>query len=185
MGERTEDGGARAAAGTPLRNVQWEAFAVAYVKLGGDASKAYRETYPRCRKWKEESVWVRACRLLANAKVKPRVQQIQAELSAKGIATAEEVARFLSMVLRADESLQTPCFDKQGATVINPRTEKPLMVGPPLRTRIAAASNLSKLMGYNKPIDINVHRGPDVPPEDAEVNARLSKYVAEESGATE
>ncbi len=165
----------------PLDNPRWEAFAVAYVRLCGDATKAYREGYPRCLKWKDESVWVRACRLLGNAKVKLRVKNIQTQISAEGIASADEVAKFLSKVIRAADDLKTPCFDKNGAAVINPRTEKPLMVDPPLRTRIAACDKLSRLMGYNKPVKLEWNDGKK-PPVDADAEARLVKYVAAEGG---
>ena len=163
----------------PLDNPRWEAFALAYVRLCGDASAAYREVYPRCRKWNDESVWVRACRLLGNAKVKPRVKEIQTVISCEGIASADEVAKFLSRVIRAADELKTPCFDKTGAVVINPRNEQPLMVDPPLRTRIAACDKLSKLMGYNKPVKLEWNDGKK-PPVDADAEARLGKYVAAE-----
>jgi hypothetical protein len=73
--------------------VRWEAFALAFVRLGGDASKAYREAFPGSRKWQDESVWVRACRLLAHAKVMLRVNEIREALAAQLGAGSEPETR--------------------------------------------------------------------------------------------
>lgn len=140
----------------PLDNQRWEAFAIAYVRLCGDASAAYREVYPHALKWNDDSVWTRASRLLGNAKVLPRVKALQARVSAEGVAGADEVAKFLTKVLRSDESMASPLVDRKGAAVTDPRTEKPLLLGVPLRLRIVAADKLNRMLGYNKPLKVEV-----------------------------
>lgn len=53
-----------------------EAFSQEYVRNGGDASAAYRKAYDASR-MKPESVNVNASKLLKNAKVAPRVAELQ------------------------------------------------------------------------------------------------------------
>lgn len=167
--------------GRPLKNQRWEAFALAYVRHVGDASKAYREVYPFAAKWKEESVWTRASRLLNHAKVMPRVKELQAIVSAEGVASADEVAQFLSKVLRGDESLSAIVFDRTGAAVTDPRTGKLIRSDVPLRMRIVAAAGLNKMLGYNKPIKVDLHKSCEVPQDD-EAEQRIARYVGEAAG---
>lgn len=163
--------------GRPLKNPKWEAFAIAYVKACGDASAAYREVYPFSARWKEESVWTRASRLLNHAKVLPRVKELQAIVSASGVASADEVAQFLTKVLRSDESLRFIVFDRTGAAVTDPKTGKPVKADVPLRMRIVAADKLNKMLGYNKPIKVDVSNSGQVPADDA-AERRATEYVA-------
>lgn len=166
--------------GKPLKNQKWEAFALAYVRLCGDASAAYREVYPFAAKWKEDSVWTRASRLLNNAKVLPRVKELQAIVSAEGVASADEVARFLSKVLRSDESLKSMVYDRKGAVITDPKSGRTVKADVPLRMRIVAASTLNRMLGYNKPIQVDLKKSPDVP-DDAGAAADLDRIVAEEA----
>lgn len=68
---------------------QQEAFAQALV-TGLDQSEAYRTAYPRSKGWQPKSVWERASKLAANAKVQSRV----AALGATARAEAEQSLRF-------------------------------------------------------------------------------------------
>jgi len=63
-----------------MLTVKQEAFANAYIECGGDASAAYRLAY-NAENMKPGSVWVSACRLLAEPKVKLRVDELRAELA--------------------------------------------------------------------------------------------------------
>jgi phage terminase small subunit len=79
-----------------------EAFAVAYVETG-NGSKAYRLSHDVGADTKPETVWSNASRLLADSKVKARVQALQAEardllMVSVGTLTDElEQARKLAM----------------------------------------------------------------------------------------
>ncbi len=65
-----------------------EAFARAYVETG-NASEAYRMAYPRAKNWKSEAVNVAASRLLANAKVSLRVEELGSSRESVHGETAE------------------------------------------------------------------------------------------------
>lgn len=64
------------AEGGPLRNAAHEVFAEA-VASGKSGSEAYREAYPRARRWSGEAVRVKACRLRARADVSARIEGLQ------------------------------------------------------------------------------------------------------------
>lgn len=59
-----------------------EKFAVEYVRTG-NASEAYRLAFPASLKWMDKSVWENASAMLARAKVKARVMEIQASIAEK------------------------------------------------------------------------------------------------------
>lgn len=61
------------------------------VAQGKTYSEAYREAYPSSRKWKNESVWVKSSQLMANDKVRIRVNEIQEELIADQKITLEQI----------------------------------------------------------------------------------------------
>lgn len=142
--------------GVPLKNPRWEAFALAYVELRGDAAKAYRKAYPASERWKDESVHTRASRLLNHAKVVPRISKIRERVSAEGIASAQEVGEYFSKVLRNDPSMQSPLLSRGGNPILHPDTGKPIMMGVPIRTAILAGRELNRMMGYNKPLKVKV-----------------------------
>lgn len=58
-----------------------EAFVREY-SVSGNASDAYRRAKPKAQNWKAETVHVKACNMLAEDKVKVRLQELQ-EASAK------------------------------------------------------------------------------------------------------
>lgn len=59
-----------------------ETFARLYVEYG-DASKAYREAFPASQKWKDAAVHVAASRLLSDAKVSLRIEELKKKRSQK------------------------------------------------------------------------------------------------------
>jgi phage terminase small subunit len=61
----------------------------------GNASEALRRAYPNACKWKEGSVNVRASRLLADAKVLLRLEQLQAEAAARHNITVDSITEML------------------------------------------------------------------------------------------
>ena len=67
-----------------------EKFAVG-VASGKTQADAYREAYPKSKKWKDETLWAEASRLMANHKVSTRVKELRERISGIGIASAERV----------------------------------------------------------------------------------------------
>lgn len=53
-----------------------ENFARLYVELG-NAAEAYRQAYPKSQKWKDQTLWPKASKLLALDKVNTRVSEIR------------------------------------------------------------------------------------------------------------
>lgn len=69
---------------------QQEKFAVG-IASGKTQADAYREAYPKAKKWKDEAVYVEASRLLDNPKVSLRLKELRERLAGLGIASAERV----------------------------------------------------------------------------------------------
>jgi phage terminase small subunit len=81
---------------------QMERFAQ-QVALGSvSASKAYRECYPRAKSWKDSAVHVAASELLANPKVRGRVDALQAEAAQKAGLKAERVLEEVARLAHSD-----------------------------------------------------------------------------------
>lgn len=70
-----------------------EAFACAYVETG-NASEAYRRAY-NAENMKPETVWKRACELLAGGKVAGRVSELQAAATERCIVTVASITQEL------------------------------------------------------------------------------------------
>ena len=79
-----------------------ERFCLELVKPGTSQADAYRKAFPKSRKWKDESVQVKASKLAATDKVRLRVKELLAEVTAAGILEAAEVVRDLARALRFD-----------------------------------------------------------------------------------
>lgn len=69
---------------------QQEKFALG-VASGKTQADAYREAYPRSKKWKDETVWSEGSRLMANRKVATRVNELRERITNAGIASAARV----------------------------------------------------------------------------------------------
>lgn len=69
---------------------QREAFARAIAK-GGTQADAYREAFPGSKKWKDNSVHIAASKLMADAKVTLRVDELRAKVVAKVVLTVENL----------------------------------------------------------------------------------------------
>ncbi len=78
-----------------------ERFCVGLVKPGTSQADAYRQAFPRSRKWADKTVWEKASRLAAANKVKARVRELRDQVTAAGIIDATEVKLLLSRVARA------------------------------------------------------------------------------------
>lgn len=79
--------------------VKQEKFCNKYIECG-NASEAYRFAY-ECKKMKDETLWVKASELLANGKVKVRIDVLKAELKAKSDITKERILEEMSAILEA------------------------------------------------------------------------------------
>lgn len=69
---------------------QQEKFALG-VASGKTQADAYREAYPRSKKWKDDAVYVAASRMMADAKVSLRVGDLRERITETGIASAARV----------------------------------------------------------------------------------------------
>ena len=67
---------------------QQEKFAVG-VASGKTQADAYRDAYPKAKKWKDDAVYVEASRLLDNPKVSLRLKELRERIAGLGIASAE------------------------------------------------------------------------------------------------
>jgi phage terminase small subunit len=71
-----------------------EEFALTYVECG-NASEAYRQAYDVGATTKPETVWRKACEVLANGKVAARVAELQHELRERTLVTVESITKEL------------------------------------------------------------------------------------------
>ena len=88
---------------TMLKNQRHETFAQEYVLNGGNASEAYRKTYPSCRNLKDKTVWERACRLAKNRKVDTRIKELQEERRGVYDDAAADIISLCRKVLRGED----------------------------------------------------------------------------------
>ena len=105
-----------------LNNASHERFAQ-MVASGRSQSDAYREVYPRSRRWRDESVHERASKV--TAKVLPRVRELQESTASVAIADRDELAKNLTVFIRGEK-------------------RKPM-------EWLAAIDRLARLMGYYAP----------------------------------
>lgn len=69
---------------------QMEAFALG-MSSGKTQADAYRNAYPRSKKWKNEAVYVKASELMKNGKVAVRIAELRERITNTGIASAARV----------------------------------------------------------------------------------------------
>jgi hypothetical protein len=99
-------------------------------------------------------------------------------VAADGIADAEEVAKFLTKVMRDDASVRPPLHDEKGLILLNPVDNKPMCGHVPIRVRIMASAQLCKLRGLYKPVKVELSGGGAAAPvQDPEVESRLRGYI--------
>lgn len=114
-----------------------EAFAQAYVELGGNASEAYRRSYDT-RKMKPETIHVKASELLKHGKVSVRIAHLQRK--AEEIAMKEfeiTIQEKMKLLWKIANSCATQTQDESGtAKMINPSAA------------ISAITELNKMAGH-------------------------------------
>ena len=69
---------------------------------GMTQADAYRAAYS-CKSMSDKTVWENASRLMADSKVKARVQELRAELVKPGIMTAQERLKWLTELINSEE----------------------------------------------------------------------------------
>ena len=74
----------------PKLTAKQEKFCQEYIKCGNQ-SEAYRQAYDVSKNTKDESVWVNACKLMADAKVSQRVYELQEKALERTLVTVESL----------------------------------------------------------------------------------------------
>lgn len=117
--------------------IKQEAFCLAYIETG-NASEAYRRAYPESGRWKDETLWPRASRLLAEYKVDARIKELREAATRKavqriGISKEWVLDQLVENVKTAKAAI--PVLDAEG----NPVGE--------YRTNLQAANRALELIG--------------------------------------
>tara|TARA_R110000744_G_scaffold371480_2_gene482503 strand:- start:1085 stop:1489 length:405 start_codon:yes stop_codon:yes gene_type:complete len=84
-----------------------EAFARVYVETS-NASEAYRQSYNVGENTKPETVWRKACEVLANGKVGARVAELQLAAQERTLVTVESITKELEAARKKAEGLGNP-----------------------------------------------------------------------------
>lgn len=80
-----------------------EAFAQA-VANGSNATDAYRAAYPSSAKWKNQAVWVNSSKLMADANVRLRIDELRSQVAEKQLWTREDSVNGLKAILDAEDA---------------------------------------------------------------------------------
>lgn len=81
--------------------------------ISGNASASYRIANPKSKKWKDNSVHVKASQMLAEDKVQLRLQELRAEASEQHGVTIETLTREL------EEAREIAKAEKQAAAAVS------------------------------------------------------------------
>lgn len=128
------------------------------VAEGKPKAEAYREAYPRSRKWKDNSVKVRASRLASNANILPIIQKLRKAANAKTALKIGEMQTILSDRIRA-------IVDAGGNTADLCR----------------AVDSLARISGWNQPDAVAVAAVQIVTPEERARRIREALGIPEEA----
>lgn len=83
-------------------NIKQEMFCLEYVKASGNATEAYRRAYPGSEKWTPPSLYAKASNLLAQDKVRIRIEAIRAATVHRGVMSAAEALEEVTRLARFD-----------------------------------------------------------------------------------
>ena len=116
-----------------------------------NATRAYKAAYPSVKN--DEVAKAAASRMLTNVNVKAYISEQLEELHSKKIASAAEVAEYLTSVLRGESMSSEVVLEFAGASKSKARIlEKP----PSEKDRLKAAELLGKRYGlFTEKVDIN------------------------------
>lgn len=84
-----------------------EAFALVYVETS-NASEAYRQSYNVGENTKPETIWRKACEVLANGKVGARVAKLQLAAQERTLVTVESITKELEAARKKADDLDNP-----------------------------------------------------------------------------
>ena len=123
-----------------------------YVVEGMNNSEAYRKAFQKSSRWVPCTIHSKSCRLRARNNIQARIQEIQEAVQSANVATAQELAEFLTSIIRTpvgsvDETsklAQEVRFDSESKTIKMP-------------DKLSAVEKLAKLKGYNAP-DLSENR---------------------------
>ena len=108
-----------------------EKFVQEIVK-GKSQADAYRSAYA-CKKMSDKTIWENASRLMADSKVKARVQELRDQIASKSIMTAQQRMEWLTQLI-GNENVGTT-------------------------DRLRAIDIMNKMQGeYVQKVDANVHQ---------------------------
>jgi hypothetical protein len=94
-----------------------EAFALAYVENGGNASKAYRAVY-NAQNMTDETVWVKACEALKVGKVAVRVAELRAKITEKAETKLIITVELLTKMTKDAYDLAAKCEKPQTSAMV-------------------------------------------------------------------
>ncbi len=83
-----------------------ERFCLALIEPGLSQAESYRRAFPKSKKWKDESVWVKASQLASTDKVRIRVAELRKQIAEDGVIGAKEVVRELTKVAMAEAPIR-------------------------------------------------------------------------------
>lgn len=128
-----------------LKNARHERFAQLLAE-GRSQADAYREVYPVSRRWKSDSIHVRASKV--SAKVLPRVRELQQAIAARVVMERAEALSILADILRSAPADVKSCSRFAQEMRVNPVTGE---VTIRLPSKIAAFAELAKALGWYAP----------------------------------
>ena len=131
-----------------MLNGKKELFARKIVE-GMSQADAYRAAYST-NKMSNKTVWEKASRLMADDKVRARVQELADDAASESVMTARERLEFLSRVVRGEEMEKQTLVDSEG-------TPHFVEVASALKVKLNALDIMNKMTGeYTTTIGGNV-----------------------------
>lgn len=159
--------------------IKQENFCNYYVECG-NASEAYRRAY-NASNMKDETIWSRASKLLAEYKVSTRVEELRKQANDMSIITKERILKELSNMAFSSisemhntwierkefdkltdsqkasiKSISTKVLKKNVGTKEDPQIVDVEFVKIELYDKIKAIECINKMLGYNEPEKVDV-----------------------------
>lgn len=124
---------------------------------GMTQADAYREAYSTS-KMTDKTVWEKASRLMADDKVRARLQELRDQLAGESIMTAKERLEYLTRVIKGQEVEEKVEVTKDGK-------KETRRYPPAIKTRLDALDIMNKMTGeYTTKIEgtVNVEKLEDL-----------------------
>lgn len=138
-----------------LKNPRHEKFAV-LVANGKTQADAYREVWHGSRRWKDESVHVKASRVMA--KVGPRVKELQQIAATNAGITRDELVEIMAEIVRTPGDAVP-----SGSRIVQEVREGKFGSTKVIPSKVAAADFIAKVCGFYAPqkVEQEVRFSPD------------------------